>query len=42
MMVPVVLFGNVTGIWLLKRVPQKVFDILIVALTTLSAAALLL
>src|SRR5438128_1372430 len=39
-MVPVVLCGAVAGLWLVHRVPQRVFDILIVALTAISAVVL--
>ena len=40
MMVPVVVAGNVSGIWLVRRIPQRVFEMLIIVLTALSSIAL--
>ena len=40
MMVPVVVVGNVKGIWLVRRIPQRVFETLIIILTTVSSIAL--
>lgn len=39
-MVPVVVCGAVMGLWLVHRVPQRVFDTLIIILTTISAIVL--
>ena len=40
MMVPVVVAGNISGIWLVRRIPQHVFEMLIIVLTALSSIAL--
>jgi hypothetical protein len=40
MMVPVVMAGAMTGRWLITRTPDKLFEILVVALTILSTAFL--
>jgi uncharacterized membrane protein YfcA len=42
MMAPVVVFGNVAGIWLIHRIPQRAFEILILLLTMAAALALFL
>lgn len=39
-MVPAVACGAFTGLWIVHRVPQRVFEILIVLLTAISAAVL--
>ena len=39
-MVPVVICGSLIGLWLVHRVPQRVFDTLIIVLTTISAIVL--
>jgi uncharacterized protein len=40
MMVPAVVCGAVAGRWLLQRVPQKVFEVLVIALTAVSSVFL--
>jgi hypothetical protein len=42
MMVPAVVAGNLTGVWLVRRVPQHVFEMLVIVLTAVSSIALLL
>jgi uncharacterized membrane protein YfcA len=39
-MVPAVICGAFLGLWIVHRVPQRVFDIMIVALTGISAVVL--
>jgi uncharacterized protein len=39
-MVPPVLCGAVAGLWLVRRIPQRTFEILIIALTALSSVFL--
>lgn len=41
-MVPVVACGSVSGVWLIRRIPQRVFEILILVLTLLAAFVLFL
>jgi uncharacterized membrane protein YfcA len=36
MMFPAVMGGALTGRWLIHRIPNRVFEILVVALTTVS------
>jgi uncharacterized membrane protein YfcA len=36
-MVPLVLTGNILGVWIVHRIPQRVFEILIIALTLISS-----
>ena len=40
LMVPPVLCGAMTGLWLVRRIPQRTFEILIIALTALSSVFL--
>jgi uncharacterized protein len=39
-MVPVVIAGAAVGLWLVRRMPQRVFDVLVVVLTALSSVIL--
>lgn len=41
-MVPIVACGTATGIWLIRRIPQRVFDLLILVLTLAASVALFL
>ena len=36
-MVPIILVGNVLGVWIVHRIPQRVFEMLIIVLTLLSS-----
>lgn len=36
-MVPAVIFGAAVGLWLVRRMPQRLFDVLVVVLTALSS-----
>ena len=40
MMVPAVLAGNFTGIWVVRKVPQRIFELLVIVLTAVSSMAL--
>ena len=40
LMVPAVICGSVAGIWLIHRIPQRIFNALIIILTTLAAIVL--
>ena len=42
MMVPVVAVGNVSGISIVRRIPQRVFETLNIVLTAVSSIALFL
>lgn len=37
MMVPIILVGNVLGVWIVHRIPQRVFETMIIVLTLLSS-----
>jgi uncharacterized membrane protein YfcA len=39
-MIPAVVCGAFTGLWIVHKVPQRVFDVMIVALTAVSAVVL--
>jgi hypothetical protein len=41
LMVPLVVGGSVTGVWLIRRIPQRIFETLILVLTLVAALALL-
>ena len=36
-MIPIIITGNIAGIWVIHRIPQRVFEILIIALTIVSS-----
>ena len=36
-MIPLVIIGNIAGIWVVHRIPQRIFEILIIALTVASS-----
>lgn len=40
LMVPAVIFGSLAGIWLIHRIPQRIFNTLIIILTTVASIAL--
>ena len=40
LMVPAVICGNFLGLWLIRRIPQRVFETLIIALTAISSVFL--
>jgi uncharacterized membrane protein YfcA len=40
MMVPAVIAGNFTGIWLIRKVPQRIYELLVIILTEASSMAL--
>src|SRR6266446_6475138 len=40
LMIPAVICGAVTGLWLVHRVPQRVFELLIIVLTAVSTVLL--
>ena len=42
LMVPIIACGTVTGIWLIRRIPQRMFEVLILILTLSAAVALFL
>lgn len=42
LMVPLVVFGSVTGVWLIRRIPQRLFEVLVLVLTLIGALALFL
>ncbi len=36
-MVPIILVGNVLGVWIVHRIPQRVFEVMVIVLTLLAS-----